>query len=111
MSSSSSVRNRGSNRGVMNHLRSSCHFGDLVGRWTSWIPLNFGRMFIGCPNYQDELKDCKNFHWVVPPLPNRWYASLLLEFQNKVNLENNAIFGIMDNNKFRGNFLEALLNN
>ncbi|CAH1440045.1 unnamed protein product [Lactuca virosa] len=93
MLSSSSVGSRSSNRRVMNRLRSRCYCGDPVSKWTSWTSFNPGRRFIGCPNYQDVLKDCKFSHWVDPPLPNQWYANLLLEFHNNVNLENNGIFG------------------
>ncbi|KAL7603975.1 hypothetical protein Lser_V15G20427 [Lactuca serriola] len=108
MSSSSSVGSRSSNRRVMNRLRSRCFCGDPVGKWTLWTPFNLGRRFIGCPNYQDALKDCKFFQWVDPPLPNQWYANLLLEFQNNVNLENNTIFGDYGQ-QVEGNFFEDIV--
>ncbi|CAI9286855.1 unnamed protein product [Lactuca saligna] len=69
MPSLSSIGSRGSNQREMNHLRRTFYYGDPVGRWTSWTPLNPRRRFIGCPNYQDALKDYKYFQWVDPPLP------------------------------------------
>ncbi|CAI9285651.1 unnamed protein product [Lactuca saligna] len=70
---------------------------------------NRGRRFISCPNYQDALKACKFFQWVDPPLPNQWYANLLLEFHNNVNLENNAIFGDYGQQQVEGNFFEDIV--
>ena len=67
------------------------------------------KKFIGCPNYQDVLKDCKLFHWVDPPLPNQWYANLLLEFHNNVNLENNAVFGDYGQQQVEGSFFEDIV--
>ncbi|CAI9299532.1 unnamed protein product [Lactuca saligna] len=88
----------------MNRLRKRCYCGDPVGRWTSWTPLNPGRRFIGCPNYQNGLKDCKYFRWVDPPLPSQWYADLLLVLHNNVNLENHRIFGEFGQEQPAGNF-------
>lgn len=70
-------------------MRSRCYCCDPVERWTSWTPLNPGRMFIGYPNFQDELKDCKYFRCVSPPLPCQWYATLLYN----VHVKNRRIFG------------------
>ncbi|CAI9303767.1 unnamed protein product [Lactuca saligna] len=95
----------------MNRLRKRCYCGDPVGRWTSLTPLNLGRRFIGCPNYQNGLKDCKYFRWVDPPLPSQWYADLLLVLHNNVNLDNHRIFGEFGQEQPTGNFLETLWNN
>nr|KAJ0210699.1 hypothetical protein LSAT_V11C400214190 [Lactuca sativa] len=88
----------------MNLLRKRCYCGDLVGRWTSRAPLNPRRRFIGCPNYQNGLKDCKYFRWVDPPLPSQWYADLLLVLHINVNLENHLIFGEFGQEQPAGNF-------
>ena len=109
MSSSSSVGRRGSNQKVMNRLRSKCYCGDPDGKWTPWTRFNPRRRFIGCPNYQDELKYYKFFHWADPPLPNQWYANFLLEFHNNVNLENNEIFKDFGQQQFEGNFFEDIV--
>ncbi|KAL4580315.1 hypothetical protein LXL04_016505 [Taraxacum kok-saghyz] len=70
-----------------------CYCGDPVGRRTAWTPINLGRRFLGCPNFQLEHRDCKYFYWWDPLLPNQWYVDLLLEMHNNGNLDPPGLFG------------------
>lgn len=86
MASSSSVGSMGTNGSRRQVVRDRCYCDIPVGKWISWTPANPGRRFVGCANYRDEEKDCRYFAWVDPPLPNKWYRDLIVDFHNDGNV-------------------------